>query len=744
MNIYTDRPCTTRTQDKYNYVSFADLLADSINKYDSTDGIVMALYGSWGSGKSSVLNFVKEKLQSNIASPSNNTIDVKNRKENQEFLHINFNPWFFAGQTNLTLELFKKLQNATGKVDKLNEVTNAIGVLLNILADGITKSSAVIKPLKAKYKLIAWFLACIIKFLSGLLNKLDRPSDIYELKQKIATILKEQKMKIIIYVDDIDRLTPDEIFQLFSTIKGLADFPNVIYLLAMDRDVVVNALSSQKGMNGTSFLEKIVQVPFDLPRVENNALQTALLQELDKITSDLGFTLNTRYWRSVFEEGIEVFFQTPRDVVRFINATMTTLPVVAEDVNCTDFLAIQTLRLWCPKIHSYLQHNPFLFTYHLDLVKGIKTAIGNIQNDNSPDDILTTLIDLQKDDLQKDSAPPSAKLLDQANAAKTILQHIFPSMGKYSNISEQTASSWLSERRVCHIDNFYLYYRFTSPLATVTPSDMNKMIKLLPQSKKFKSELLEWRKTKDNEGKNKSEYFFGMLRSYINTIPPEDHTASVITLLNLGDDIDGLNRYGYFTSYSLETISWIICSILELLEPNVRKDLLHPGILKKSGSIALQGLLLNELESDEPNKPRSYSSLIDKGALNKLIQKWLILTSSYANKYPVCFMEHTRFNLLIKLWSKWSQSDAKEWCEKNTLDDQNLLNFLTHMQHIETPMVPEGVMAIPTHTFYFPDFQQLLDLDKIAKRLNDMANTSESSAIRNLFLSEYNNLQRHP
>ena len=84
-------------------------------------------------------------------------------------------------------------------------------------------------------------------------------------------------------VDDIDRLEAEEMRQLFTVIKALADFPNVIYLLAFDQAVVVQAIEKYSGMPGQAYLEKIIQVPFVVPHVDRTVLLNGLANRLEEI-----------------------------------------------------------------------------------------------------------------------------------------------------------------------------------------------------------------------------------------------------------------------------------------------------------------------------------------------------------------------------------------------------------------------------------------------------------------------------
>jgi len=86
----------------------------------------------------------------------------------------------------------------------------------------------------------------------------------------------------------------------------------VVYLLAFDRDVAAQAIEQQSGLPGERYLEKIIQVPFELPPIERVALQAALFKRLDQVLGDTPDGLfDQSYWTNVFYDGIDPLIQVP-------------------------------------------------------------------------------------------------------------------------------------------------------------------------------------------------------------------------------------------------------------------------------------------------------------------------------------------------------------------------------------------------------------------------------------------------
>lgn len=88
-------------------------------------------------------------------------------------------------------------------------------------------------------------------------------------------------------------------------------------------------------------------MPFVLPVVKKRKLQQKLFSELDVLIDGADFRLfDQTYWGNAFVEGMAPFFTKPRDVIRYINAVAVTFPALRNEVNITDFFALEALRIF--------------------------------------------------------------------------------------------------------------------------------------------------------------------------------------------------------------------------------------------------------------------------------------------------------------------------------------------------------------------------------------------------------------
>lgn len=250
-NIEPDKALVDIKHDALGVAVLAKRIASSIIYMTSNDGLVIGLYGAWGSGKTTFINFVKQALLSH---------DAK-----EQPVVLNFNPWLFSSHEDLIQRYIIELSKAlTPKRHKLRQWRKGF-------ASGVENFTAVSQDLlvfAASLKGIP-MVADSVKALSSLsekaVKKLSEQEPLSQQKQKIENLLRDSKRKILVIIDDIDRLEAREIMDIFRMVKSVADFPNVVYLLSFDKKLISNIVKDFQNAEGSDYLEKIVQYDIDLP-----------------------------------------------------------------------------------------------------------------------------------------------------------------------------------------------------------------------------------------------------------------------------------------------------------------------------------------------------------------------------------------------------------------------------------------------------------------------------------------------
>lgn len=335
--LNSDLPIKKTDEDMLNRASFAENLAQTMFDYNASEGFAIGLYGKWGSGKTSVINMVLEKLELLDKSSFSRTVMFK------------FNPWLCSDPKQLISQFFKQLSSAIKlKQPRLDNICN----FMNDYADAFDLAGAI--PIAGS------ILSTIGKILGKKAKAYSesKSGDLQKIKDEIIAMLLKEKIKIIVIIDDVDRLSNQEIISVFQLIKSLADFPYTVYLLAFDREVVVRALAEVQQGDGEEYLEKVIQVPFELPSPSENDIHQVFFNKLNSIIMDYpDEKWEKDYWSALFYLGIKNYLTSIRDVVRFINTFSLKYSLLKNDTYPIDLIGITCIQVFEPQVYSKLQLN---------------------------------------------------------------------------------------------------------------------------------------------------------------------------------------------------------------------------------------------------------------------------------------------------------------------------------------------------------------------------------------------------
>jgi predicted KAP-like P-loop ATPase len=337
-----DRKLTRIDDDRLGYAPLANHIADVIRALPHDQGLVLAIYAPWGSGKSTFLGFVKEALLDRETAP----------------VILDFNPWWFSGEEDLARRFFEQLALSfrAGEPQWKRKSAQLVRKGRKALSEQIAEFAILASTSPVPFGNYVGMAGQALKRLKS------KPKDIGQLKSDIEKALAKLESHILVVVDDVDRLTPDEIRQLFKVIKSVGDFKNVTYVIALDRQVAISALNAAHQIDGHDYLEKIVQASFELPLPDRVALRSMFLEGLASIIGGevLAAATATSHWVDVLA-AIEPFLGTPRNVVSVLNALRISYPLVVGEVSVADFLGTETLHVFMPDVWDVIRRNARFF-----------------------------------------------------------------------------------------------------------------------------------------------------------------------------------------------------------------------------------------------------------------------------------------------------------------------------------------------------------------------------------------------
>jgi len=375
--LLSDRPILCAAEDQLGFQPFSATLAKGLREMAPAEGLVVALHAPWGSGKTSALNLIQRHLAVlDIAELTRKSIDgiakmaaaskdaasdeerklaygweklVEKHEKKLKTTVIRFNPWYFSGQENLFKAFFGVLGTELSVVNNTKVASAVAAVLKRGDAAGSALGAAIGMTLAGPAGVAGG--ASIGGLFGKLANdKFDKKESLEATLQQLRQALQASDRRLLIIIDDIDRLMPDELRQMLALIKSLGNMPNITYLLSFDRAEVVK-LIDQAGITNADYLEKIVQVSFELPRVDRYALRTMFFNRLDAIRGGKDLE-DTRRWGEAFFLYIEPQLKTPRDVTRLCNSLQLIWPALEDEVDWSDLVVLEVLRLQEPGIYE--------------------------------------------------------------------------------------------------------------------------------------------------------------------------------------------------------------------------------------------------------------------------------------------------------------------------------------------------------------------------------------------------------
>ncbi len=433
-NYTSDKPIFDKNKDAFQRLEFSKRIAETIIERKNQDSIVFGIFGVWGEGKSTVLNFISQELETN-----------------KDILTLAFNPWRYGDEDNLIKNFLKKVAELLGKeldsnkekfagfLGKYGSISSVFGVDLSEVGKNIASV------------------------------------DLEVLKNRVDEFLKESEKRLVIFIDDIDRLDKQEIYSLFRLVKLTADFNNTTYILSFDQEMVASAIGDRFGSGdkkaGESFIEKIIQVPLILPKAQPDALKKYCFKLVDNAINNSKIELSKEeVQRFVYQFTTNLLnrLTTPRLAVRYGNTLSFSMPLLKGEVNIVDLMLIEALRVFYPTHYSFVKSNPDYFigsysnSYDMhrndEKIKSIKEHLNSLE------------IGLQEKDKQK---------------VRDLLSNLFPRLDTaFSNhhFTNDTYNEWYLQKRIVSTKYFDRYFSYAVIEGDISDVEFKLLLESIAQT----------------------------------------------------------------------------------------------------------------------------------------------------------------------------------------------------------------------------------------------------------------------
>lgn len=354
MSFLTDQPAL---QDRLSAGRLVDALAGLLFPADGVvTPLVVGVYGSWGSGKSTLLRLLRDRLSSDPAGGPRKVIE--------------FSPWEYRHEPGLLVPLLLTLQRSSGgevkkQILKIAAITartagkQLFSAAVNLVSGGLIEGKEVVDEIQKSLE------SENDKGVRLELSDLVRRQD---LVREVVSEIRQQAGKskggsepapatLVFLIDDLDRChPPDRIVELLEQVKLFLHLEGCIFVIACDRDVVVQAIEARFPGQGAGYLDKFVQVPVPLPEPHPEDLRK--LMEAACGGGDPDGT--DREWLVYWERIAELLDGNPRRVKRLYNEWLLAWEILRNDSTVTGadrFLLAKWLIL--RELSPALSQNPF-------------------------------------------------------------------------------------------------------------------------------------------------------------------------------------------------------------------------------------------------------------------------------------------------------------------------------------------------------------------------------------------------
>lgn len=562
--------------DLLNRLDFANHLANILLLNSNDDCLTMSIEAEWGYGKTSVINLIKCAL---------------NEKDSLPII-IEYNPWL-AGQPETLIQdfllQFSSQLNIKDKSETALEASKkliAYSSLFSLakLVPGTEPWASIIEKIFSKFGSTAKKIAELKKL------------DLLGRKKQVDEAIRKINHPIIVIIDDIDRLTPSETFQVLRLVKAVADFSGTSFLLAFDPNYLVSVLDKNNIVNSSEYINKIIQLRVPLPVISDRGMSEIASAELEKLSDK---SLTDRFesdqerlsW--IYHNYFKQLIKNPRELKRFFNHLRFVLEQIEGQVCFSDLFALSLVATKSNLVYEHIKNTP-------------EAYIGKrFTNDG-------LLIDKIQDIVDRFSDERCKKLSDFSDRERILMQNllgeIFPLLqsGGYSHygVSEPDTAGRVSAPQRLHIA-----FHYKTPAGYISDQDIINFI----QGEVNREEFLE-----DVLYQNAEERFFEMMTNYAGYC--KDESYEVLTCIydtflfseKLKFSLEG--NYGFMANDLYRRMNWLTNKIIS--ESNDKYRLIK-DIVSRQKNAPLGADVLYKVR-DQIQNERNKQSWVDAEELAEL------------------------------------------------------------------------------------------------------------------------------
>ena len=682
---FNDSPIQTPEEDLYGFAPFAQSIAKSIRSIQEQGlvGTAIAFNGSWGSGKSSIVNLIRQELEST---------------NDQKLVISDFKCWWYRGEEALVLAFLQNIHTLLTKEfgDKVKDLIPSITHNLLQVTPAITSAIAATGDPSTATAIAAASAPSILKGIKNIF--FDNKNTVEEVFIKLTQTLNNEKRHFLIIIDDIDRLNAEEAVAIFRMIKSVGRLPNVLYLLVFDRILAEEMVEKFYPSEGPHFLEKIIQASFEIPYPLQTDINNTTLSYIKQICKLPDIRQHQRFM-NMFYDVVVSYLRTPRDVVRFKNSITVAWSAIGNEINVTDFIVLEIVRLYEPILFQNIRINKFNLC-------GLKSSIELVQklsrqDSKATDPLATYLVGVNEAHL---------------SIARRILKELFPRFGN-TNYNSTAQYDCNAERRVCVEAHFDTYFRSFLSDENMAVANIEELTSKADDSEFIRSKFRFAVNQRRRTGGSMVPVLLDEMISYASNIEKEKVKPLLNTLFQIHDKID-LDIDFEPSPFGLGSASQRYHVLIWRLTDRRFSDEERTNIYMEALSNACIGWLIDftsvaKAEYREgKHRIKGETCLVKVDVIDQLIDQTLSAIRQVADK---SLLRHKRLGVIFQAWRNFLDGNVFEiraWTDDLLSDDEALVILVKHFtgetQHLSGPNDRIGERETHIKT---GEMRDIIDLD---------------------------------
>lgn len=441
-DFFDDNPLKNPDEDFLNRKSKASQVKRLIVGNKSKNSLALGIVGDWGSGKTSFMNFVEKSFENE-----------------EDYIIVHFNSWLNISINSIIQDFFNTVQKEVSKYSI--DVSKEIRVYGNKVLS-ISKNSTTETLLNAINILPENSMSANFNNLNELLNKLNK--------------------RVIVFFDDLDRLQPNEVFEVLKLIRNTASFDIFTYVVGYDKKYLNEALCKNDVPFPDKYCEKIFLKEFPLPPITQSQINDYIKEKIllfvpekeDELENIFEY-INTFIFYN--DENIFKSIKNIRNAKRFLNEFKISIEKVKDEIYLQDFILIKLLKF------SYYEAYSLLFSKDTYIENNKDGYSGNAKythyklrkSDKKDDSFVSYGNSFENSLLKEDLISLDIFNDDELKTIGIICNRIFDNSNRAYNVNRNA---------ITYGHNYYRYFEDEISASEITNTEFNSFLNATYEEKK--------------------------------------------------------------------------------------------------------------------------------------------------------------------------------------------------------------------------------------------------------------------